>query len=349
MAKKSLFRSTGSIYGTFFLAVAFSFFAALGTLQAADVKTIRFATLQSPTNPMIIELQKALDEIVKQTKGSVKFQMHYGTEAGFKAKEFVNALDRNLLDMSLIATSASALEYPWLAVSGIPFLSPNLQAREKMLEAIIPMFQEFSDEHGIVPLAYPLHVDTYLVIYCNEELNTLPNIKGKLIRVYDPNTIALIKGLGATPVSLQKSEIYLGLQKGTIDGAITGTTSAKDLHFNEVSKYMVRLTPLFNPNIVGVSKIAWKKMSKDQQKTFRDVLAKWDKEYMELINSVVAEKKSFEYAIQHGMKVLEPAADMKAMFPKIKEGITKDFLKKSGAKGKRALDLINGALKKAGY
>lgn len=314
---------------------------------AADVITLRFATLQSPTNPMIVELQKALDQIVKRSDGRIKFQMHYGTEAGFKAKEFVTALQKGLLDAALIATSASAFDYPWLAVSGIPFLSPDLKTREVLLDALRPMFEEFSIQHKIIPLAYPLHVDAFLVIYSRTKLETLSGMKGKLIRVYDPNSIAIVKGLGSVPVDLQKSEIYLALQKGTIEGAITGTTSAADLHFDEVCKYETKITPLFNPNIVGVSKIAWDRLSKDQQTLITDVLAKWDKEYMVMINKPSAEKEAFEYAIAHGMTIVEPGPDAQAAFSAIKENVIKDFLKESGAQGKRALDAINAALAKA--
>jgi len=200
-----------------------------------------------------------------------------------------------------------------------------------------------------VPLAYPYHMDNYVVIYCNEKLNTLKNIKGKLIRVYDPNTIAITKGLGAAPVKIQKSEVYMGLQKRTIDGAITGETSAKDLHFDEVTKYMVKITPMVLPNIVGVSNIAWNKIGKEQQKVFKDVLAKWHQKYINLVLSDSHEKNSFKYALTHGMEVLDPDPEMKAIFPKIKDEIVAGYLKSSGAKGKRALDLVTEALKKSGY
>jgi TRAP-type C4-dicarboxylate transport system substrate-binding protein len=318
-------------------------------VYSAEYKNIRFATLQSPTNPMILELQKALNRITQESEGRIKFQMHYGTEAGFKAKEFVPALKRNLLDMSLVATSAAALDYPWLAVTGIPFLFPNIPSKGPALEALIPMLDEFCNENGIVPLAYPYHMDNYVIIYCNEKLNNLKNIKGKLLRIYDPNTIAITKGLGATPVNLQKSEVYMGLQRKTIDGAITGETSAKDLHFDEVTKYMVKITPMVLPNIVGVSKISWDKFKKEDQEIFKKVLLDWHKEYTKVVTSDAHEKRSFEYALTHGMEVLEPEKDMKEVFPKIKDTIIEAYLKESGTKGKKALDLVTAAIKKAGY
>jgi TRAP-type transport system periplasmic protein len=339
-------KQSGKCRLIFIIASLLWLIAFVGGAQATDVTTLRFATLQSPTNPMVLELQKALDDIVEKTQGSIQFQMHYGTEAGFKAKEFVPALKRNLLDMSLIATSASALDYPWLAVTGIPFLFPDIPSKGPALKALIPMYEEFAQENGIVPLAYPYHMDNYVVVYCNEKLNNLENIKGKLIRIYDPNTIAITKGLGATPVNMQKSEVYMGLQKKTIDGAITGETSAKDLHFNEVTKYMVKLTPMVLPNIVGVSKIAWDKLSAEQRNIMEDVFAAWHQKYIAYVLSETHEKKSFEYALTHGMEVLVPNEEMKSVFPKIKEGIIETYLQKAGERGKEALNLVTEALKK---
>lgn len=321
-------------------------FVAASAVESLAGTTLRFATLQSPKNPMIVELQKALDEITKRSGGQIKFQMHYGTEAGFKAREFVNVLKGGLLDSALIATSASAFDYPWLGVSGIPFLSRDLKTREVIMDALRPMFEEFSLQHEIVPLAYPLHVDAFLVIYSKKKSETLADIKGKLIRVYDPNSIAIVKGLGAVPVDLQKSEIYLALQKGTIDGAITGTTSVEELHFDEVCRYETVITPLLNPNIVGVSKIAWDKLPREHQALARDILKKWDKEYMAMVNAPSAEKEAFKYAIDRGMTIVEPGPDMKTAFTPIKEDVVKSFLSKGGAQGKRALDAVNEALAK---
>jgi len=328
-------------------AISLALVLAGSSVGAGSQTTLRFATLQGPANPMIIELNKALADITKQTDGEVKFQMHYGTEAGYKAREFLGVLKRGLLDSALVATSAAAFDYPWLAVSGIPFLSPDLKTREVIMDVLRPMFEEFSQQQGVVPLAYPLHVDSFLVIYSRQKLETLADIKGKLIRVYDPNSIAVIKGLGAVPVDLQKSEIYLALQKGTIDGAYTGTTSVEELLFHEVCKYETVITPLLNPNIVGISKIAWDKLSQKNRDAMVSVMKKWDKEYMDHVNSAASEKEAFRYAIERGMNIVQPGEDMKKLFPVIKEDTIKAFLSKGGSQGKRALDSINAMLAKS--
>ena len=76
------------------------------------------------------------------------------------------------------------------------------------------------------------------------------------------------------------------------------------------------------------------------------VFLSWQKKYMDYILSETHEKLSFEYALSHGMEVLDPEEDMKSLFPEIRDQIIKDYLKKSGEKGKQALDLLIEALQK---
>ena len=311
--------------------------------------TWRWATLQSPQNPVIVHLQEGFDAVTEQTEGRLKFRGYYGTESGFDAKEYIHMLEEGLMDAAFAATSTSAFEYPWLGVFGIPYIAPDINEREYLLAALRPMLDEFCKEHGIIPLAYPLHWDTYLVLYSTRNIQSLADSEGMLIRVYDPNSSAAAEGLGGTPVFLQKSEVYLGLQKGTIDGAMTGTTSAEALHFDEVCEHEMKLWTLFAPNIVGVSKIAWDKISPDDQLIVRNVMSEWEASYWDVINDPEVQATAFDYAISHGMNVFDAPPDVKEVFVKVRDFAIENFLEESGAKGEEALEKMKGALAELGY
>ena len=310
-----------------------------GFANAADV-TLRFATIQSPRHELSLRLQDAFERIEKETDGRVEFEVHYGSESGFQAKQYVSALEYGMLDSALIPTSASALEYPWLGVYGLPFLSPDADAREPMLAATKPMLEEFSGEHHIVPLAYPLHPDKWLVIYLKNGVKSVDDFSGKLVRTYDPNTNAIVTALGAVPTSLQKSEIYMGLQRGTIDGAITGITALKEMKFNEVVDNVYQLDLMFLPHILGVSEQAWQRLDAKDQEIVRAVFAEWDKAYMADLSNPDASGDPYAYANEHGVKIIVPDEAAKQVFSKIHEDAVAEFVAQDDM-SKKAYDAID--------
>jgi len=99
-------------------------------------------------------------------------------------------------------------------------------------------------------------------------LRKLEDFKGKRIRGYSELSTLLIQALGAGPVFLSVGEVYLALQRGTIDGTLTSTCSVYERKFYEVTKYLTYVTinevPLV-PAVLINSKI-WNKLAPDIQK-----------------------------------------------------------------------------------
>jgi len=311
------------------------------TALAKDV-VVRFATLQSPQHELSVEMNKAFERIKQETEGRVSFQVFYGNGSGFAAKQYVSALEFGMLDGGLIATSASALEYPWLGVYGIPFLAPDIHARQPMLEATRPMLEEFSRDHKIVPLAYPLHLDKWLVIYSNKDIQSLADFKGMLIRTYDPNTNAIVTAVGAVPASIQKSEIYMALQRRTIDGAITGITAAKEMKLDEVIGNVVQLDVMFLPHILGLNQKVWDEIDAKDQEIVRKVFAAWEQDFSKLGTDPALSGDPYAYAAGHGMKVIVPGDDIQQVFQKIHEQAVAEFVAKD-KKAAKAYEAIKAA------
>lgn len=328
MRQKSIRRTITSIV----MGLAASSMTA-GLVVAQDV-TVRFATLQSPRHELSVEMQKAFDRIAEETDGRVEFQVHYGSESGFSAKQYVSALEQGMFDGALIATSASALEYPWLGVYGLPFLAPDEAARQDMLAATEPMLETFSKEHRIVPLAYPLHPDRWLVIYSSRDIETVEDFEGMLIRTYDPNTNTIAASLGAVPTSLQKSEIYMGLQRGTVDGAITGITAAEEMKFDEVVEHIFQLDVMFLPHILGLSEKVWAQLGSEDQETVRRVFDEWEEDFVAKHADSGRAEDPYAYAKSKGMNIIVPEESIEAVFEEIHKNAVDEFIAKDEASAK---------------
>jgi C4-dicarboxylate-binding protein DctP len=316
---------------------------------AAESMTLRIATIQSPKYQIVREMERSFNKITELTEGRIKFQVHYGSESGFKANQYISMLEKGMMDGALIPAATVSGQYPWLGAFGIPFICPDPRIREEMIDVAKPMLNDFCHDHGIIPLAYSILPDQWLVIYSRRNITSLADFKGMLIRCYDPNTIALTKALGAVPTSLQKSEVYMALQKGTIDGAITGDMAAKDMHMDEVCKYVFQLNTLFMAQIVGISKKAWDKVSAADQKIIGDIMKEYDARYWLIMNDVKRQEATYDYAKSHGMTVIVPPKDVMPVLSAAKDSLVQDFVAGKDVKQRQIIDLLSNVLKKYGY
>lgn len=72
--------------------------------------------------------------------------------------------------------------------------------------------------------------------YANKPIKLPASMKGLRLRAFGVDTSLLIQDLGGSPVSLSSQEMYQAVQRGTIDGFITGPTSVYSRKLYEVTK-----------------------------------------------------------------------------------------------------------------
>ncbi len=132
----------------------------------------------------------------------------------------------------------------------------------------------------------------------------------------------MYKALGAIPTELSSKEFYTALQRGTIDGATSGTSRFRRSKFYEVAPYItVDPTLPYLTFWLAINKDVWANLSAADQKLFLDV----GKEL---------QKRSREYAAQ------ERAEDL--AFMKIN---AKMFIELSGAERKKLIETVKPAMK----
>jgi TRAP-type C4-dicarboxylate transport system substrate-binding protein len=80
------------------------------------------------------------------------------------------------------------------------------------------------------------------VVYCNAPIRGLDDLKGQRIRTFTPSMSALMQHLGATPVTLQFSEVYPALQRGVATCAVTSPTSGNSGKWPEVTTHFLPIS-----------------------------------------------------------------------------------------------------------
>lgn len=154
---------------------------------------------------------------------------------------------------------------PALAGLDLPALANDLVLAKKVVEAYTPVLDEYLAKDFKVKLLsvvpYPAQV-----LFSNVPIKGLSDLKGKKIRASGWTTSEFVTALGATGVTLAFSEVPQAMQRGVVDGAVTGSLSGYSAGWGEVSKYVYPLPVGGWDYVIGtISLDTWKSFSPEQQ------------------------------------------------------------------------------------
>ena len=159
---------------------------------------------------------------------------------------------------------------------------------------------------GLKPLGF--WYETPTVVFTSEKkVETLNDIKGLKIRTYPSATLeSMLSALGANPTVIPGNEVYLALQNGVVDGAVTTPSFAVSLKLDEVLKYITDIKLVFGGYIFAMNKSFYDGLSNDLKAKVNRAAKKataWNQK--EIYNEI---EISLEKAAKNGVTVL-PASE----------------------------------------
>ena len=120
------------------------------------------------------------------------------------------------------------------------------------------------------------------IFFCNRPVASMADLRGLKVRSYTPSMSALVQTLGATPVTLQLSEVYQALQRGTVECGITSATSAHTANWGEVIRSVlpVSLASGVQGHFIGLN--AWRRFNPEQQAALTQAFGRLEREMWDL-------------------------------------------------------------------
>jgi TRAP-type C4-dicarboxylate transport system substrate-binding protein len=156
----------------------------------------------------------------------------------------------------------------------------------------------------------PFHLFT-----AKKAITNLNDLKGMKIRVSGPASAASIKALGGIPVSVPPSELYMAVEKGTVDGFVASMGLVEGSKTYEVVKYA-----LWEPLGVGVlinilNGDVWKKVSAQDQAAINEINTRMAKRYTDY--HVDTDRQAVKFLTDKGIKVNNLPADERTKWTNI--------------------------------
>jgi TRAP-type C4-dicarboxylate transport system substrate-binding protein len=182
-------------------------------------------------------------------------------------------------------------------------------------------------------------------IFSTVPIRTVADWKGKKIRVYGADSANVTRLLGGSPVNIAFGEVYSALEKKTVDGAMTSATNAEPMKFFEVAKFLDYwyLAGAAQEWLVANQK-SWDGLPKDLQGAVLDALKESNLEEKEWQDAAAAEERARKRLPELGMTIVDPSKDELAKARQIAKAAWDTWLQRTGADGKRGLELALKAL-----
>ena len=159
---------------------------------------------------------------------------------------------------------------------------------------------------GLKPLGFWYETPT-VVFTSKTKVETLDDIKGLKIRTYPSATLeSMLGALGANPTVIPGNEVYMALQNGVVDGAVTTPSFAVSMKLDEVLKYITDIKLVFGGYIFAMNKSFYDGLSSDMQTKINDaakVATAWNQK--EIYGEIDV---SLDKAAKNGVSVL-PASE----------------------------------------
>jgi TRAP-type C4-dicarboxylate transport system substrate-binding protein len=203
--------------------------------------------------------------LAEKSGGAVTAEIKGFNEMGLKGPEVMRLMSQGTIEMGATVLAYLASDDPMNEAVDIAGLATDVETARRMTEVAKPMYERlFREKFG----SKLLGIGTYpaQVIYCNAEIKSLADLKGKKVRVGGRSQSELMEALGASPVTMAFGEVVPALQNKTVDCGITGTLSGNIAKWHEVTTHLYSLAVSWGQIAYAVNLKTFEKLDPGVQK-----------------------------------------------------------------------------------
>jgi TRAP-type C4-dicarboxylate transport system substrate-binding protein len=209
-------------------------------------------------------------ELPKRTGGRMSLEVTTIPELGLTGTEVLRVLKTGLIDVAEVLTGYVASDFPMIEATDLPGVATSYSQARKLYDTwaanVIAKHEDVMGGKVMATFCWG-----QMFIFTKAPLNSLADLKGKKIRNFAPAQARYLAAMGAEPISMTTSEVYSALQRGVIDGTITGPDQVKGMSIHEVTKHVsnINISPL--GSYIVSSRRSWDKLPADLQKVLSDM------------------------------------------------------------------------------
>ena len=283
--------------------------AALAVLPVAQAQTeIRISTAAPDQSPLSDAFRMIKTRMDAKFPGALKISVHTASSL-FRQGTELPALQRGNLEMASPVTFEIEAQLPEYGVFSAAYLFRDADHLIKTFRSDIgkEYYDEVANKMGLVILDTAYLGTRTVNLTHDRKIEKPADLAGTKMRMPPGAAFqVLAKALGATPVSMPITEVYLGLKTGAIDGQDNPTNMTRDWKFHEVTKQVVLTRHLVQPVFIAIAKPVFDKLAPAQQSELR--AAAREAADMQIAKTLADEKAAIDTFRAANIRISEPDA-----------------------------------------
>lgn len=234
--------------GLLFLIISVLFLAACNTTEPEaqstgaagdgyEKETIRLAYNLPQDHHISIGIEQFAKDLVEKSDGAIDVQV-------FPAGQLLSDKDMNQsvlsggVEIGVNSSTLWASTVPSMGIFDVPYIFTDYEQAGTALEGEFgEKLRGAMEEKGARVIMF---ADYGFAQFANNvrPLESPEDFKGLMIRSIGDIPSEMIRAYGASPVFMGGGEVYMALQRGTVDGATSGTTAMEQRKYDEVTQYL---------------------------------------------------------------------------------------------------------------
>ena len=199
---------------------------------------LRYANLVSEKIPTSKADIFVAEELTKRTNGAVQVKIFHGGTLG-GSTEMIDMVGEGAVDIGNIVSSYVFSRLPMQGFFAMPLVFPDVKSVTELNRKgweTNKKLQEDLVKNGLYPFNFRGLAVVHLI--SKKPIRTMDDLKGLKVRSFGAIYPKILQKLGAVPVNIPFHEVYEGLQRGTVDAALTSYGAAFAYKNFEVAKYL---------------------------------------------------------------------------------------------------------------
>jgi TRAP-type C4-dicarboxylate transport system substrate-binding protein len=299
-------------------------------------------TVAAPTYYHTVNYQAWGARVKEKSGGRMEIRVHPASSL-YPGPELIPAVLDGRTEIGTVLASYLTDVLLEMGPLELPFMTSSIEEHKKAALQLRPFYTEMLAKKGLKLLSINTWPSQQL--FSTAPIRTVADWRGKKIRVYGADSANVTRLLGGAPINIAFGEVYSALEKKTVDGAMTSATNAEPMKFFEVAKFLDYwyIAGAAQEWLVANQK-AWDALPKDLQQIVLDSIKETNLEEKEWADAAAFDERVRKRLPELGMTIVDPSKEEIEKARKIARAAWDTWLQRTGADGKRGLELAMKAL-----
>ena len=251
--------------------------------EAQENITLQIVCINRTLRPCELIRDFYAPRVAERTNNTVTIEISSYPELGLGGPDTIRLVNDNTLEFAEIYSGYVGGDLPIIDVGNLWGLSPSNDAHLALTDAIADdMIRILRDATGGEPVFRNYYPNQY--IFSSEPLPDLAAYGDKKIRQHSTILGDLLAGLGAEGQFVAFADVYTALERGVLDGGVTGGTPGFGQRWYEVTEY------LYGPIVgsIGVTYVTvngdkWRQLTAANRAILKEVGQEYEVENLRLL------------------------------------------------------------------